>query len=202
MKKSIQMLLLFLCLGAVTPIYSQIQFGIKGGVNMSKASLSRKDFKTDNFTGFFLGPVVDVTVPIVGVGLDLGLLYSQKGVTFENKNSTTSFSETIKQRGLDIPLNLKYNIGFNRLFGMYLSAGPDFFFAFDSDKGFKDYNFKKKKPQVGMNFGGGAKILGHLHLGVNYNIPLNNSAVISTNGEDQTNKYKTRTWQVSVAYMF
>ncbi|NLZ72907.1 MAG: PorT family protein [Bacteroidales bacterium] len=197
-----QILLVVLCIGVAIPAQSQIQFGIKGGVNMSKASLSKKDFKTDNFTGFFLGPVVDITVPIVGIGLDVGLLYSQKGVTFENKEEGVNFSETIKQKGIDIPINLKYNIGFSRLLGIYFAAGPDFFFAFDSDKGFKDYNFKKKKSQIGLNLGAGAKLLGHLHLGFNYNIPLNNSAEIEIAESGKMNKYKTKTWQISLAYMF
>ncbi len=202
MRKTIQILLVVLCVGLAVPVQAQVQFGIKGGVNMSKASLSKKDFNTDNFTGFFLGPVVDITVPIVGIGLDAGLLYSQKGVTFENKGEGDYFSETIKQKGIDIPINLKYNIGFSRLLGIYFAAGPDFFFAFDSDKGFKDYDFKKKKSQIGLNLGGGVKLLGHLHLGVNYNIPLNNSAEIQIEESGKTNKYKTRTWQISVAYMF
>mgnify|MGYP001210655029 CR=1 FL=1 len=199
MKRTIQILLVTFCLAAFIPAaQAQVQFGVKAGVNMSKASLSRKDFNTDNFTGFFLGPVVDITVPIVGIGLDAALLYSQKGVTLEDKGTDYN----IKQRGIDIPINLKYNIGFSRIFGIYLAAGPDFFFAFDSDKGFKDYNFKKKKSQVGLNFGAGIKLLGHIHAGLNYNIPLNNSAEIEIKDEPLSNKYKTRTWQFSVAYMF
>lgn len=201
MKRTIQILLVTFCLAAFIPAaHAQVQFGVKAGVNMSKASLSRKDFNTDNFTGFFLGPVVDITVPIVGIGLDAALLYSQKGVTLENKELHTDY--TIKQKGIDIPINLKYNIGFSRIFGIYLAAGPDFFFVFDSDKGFSNYDFKKKKSQVGLNFGAGIKLLGHLHAGLNYNIPLNNSAEIVSEGKSETNKYKTRTWQFSVAYMF
>lgn len=200
MKRTIQILLVTFCLAAFIPAaQAQVQFGVKAGVNMSKASLSRKDFNTDNFTGFFLGPVVDITVPIVGIGLDAALLYSQRGVTLEDKDVRADY--TIKQKGIDIPINLKYNIGFSRIFGIYLAAGPDFFFAFDSDKGFKDYDFKKKKSQVGLNFGAGIKLLGHLHAGLNYNLPLNNSAEIVYEG-GKTNKYKTRTWQFSVAYMF
>ena len=199
MKRTIKMLLVAFCFAAFIPVaQAQVQFGVKAGVNMSKASLSRKDFKTDNFTGFFLGPVVDITVPIVGIGLDAALLYSQKGVTLEDKGTDYN----IKQRGIDIPINLKYNIGFSRIFGIYLAAGPDFFFVFDSDKGFSNYDFKKKKSQVGLNFGAGIKLLGHLHAGLNYNIPLNNSAEIVSEGKSETNKYKTKTWQFSVAYMF
>ena len=41
---------------------AQIHFGVKGGLNLSKASFSNvsENFKKDNFTGFFIGPMVRV----------------------------------------------------------------------------------------------------------------------------------------------
>jgi hypothetical protein len=46
--------------------------------------------------------------------------------------------------------------------------------------------------------GAGLKLLNHLQVGANYNIPLGNTADIE--GTDAS--YKTKTWQVSVAYIF
>ena len=45
--------------------------------------------------------------------------------------------------------------------------------------------------------GAGLKLLNHLQVGANYNIPLGDTADIDTGGS-----YKTKTWQVSVAYIF
>ena len=56
----------------------------------------------------------------------------------------------------------------------------------------------KKKAEVGINVGAGLKLLNHLQVGANYNIPLGNTADIE--GTDAS--YKTKTWQVSVAYIF
>lgn len=44
----------------------------------------------------------------------------------------------------------------------------------------------------------GLKLLNHLQVGANYNIPLGNTADI----EGTNASYKTKTWQVSVAYIF
>ena len=56
----------------------------------------------------------------------------------------------------------------------------------------------KKKAEVGINVGAGLKLLNHLQVGANYNIPLGNTADI----EGTNASYKTKTWQVSVAYIF
>ena len=105
---------------------------------------------------------------------------------------------TIKQNGIDIPVNLKYTIGLGSLAGIYLAAGPDFYFDFAGNKTVEGMRTDKKKAEVGINVGAGLKLLNHLQVGANYNIPLGNTADI----EGTNASYKTKTWQVSVAYIF
>lgn len=191
MKKIIGVLMIAVCIGMAVPAQAQINFGVKGGLNLSKASLSDVpgNFKKDNFTGFFIGPMAELNIPIVGLGVDASLLFAQRGI----KVSEAGDEITIKQNGIDIPVNLKYNIGLGSLVGIYLAAGPDFYFDFEKKTG-----IDKKKAEVGINVGAGVKLLNHLQVGANYNIPLGDTADIKgTNGS-----YKTKTWQVSVAYIF
>lgn len=191
MKKIIGALMIAVCIGMAIPAQAQINFGVKGGLNLSKASLSDVpgNFKKDNFTGFFIGPMAEFNIPIVGLGVDASLLFAQRGI----KVSEAGDEITIKQNGIDIPVNLKYNIGLGSLVGIYLAAGPDFYFDFEKKTG-----IDKKKAEVGINVGAGVKLLNHLQVGANYNIPLGDTADIEgTNGS-----YKTKTWQVSVAYIF
>ena len=79
------------------------------------------------------------------------------------------------------------------LLGVYLAAGPDFYFDLE-----KTSKVDKKKAEVGINVGAGVKLLNHLQVGANYNIPLGKTASF----EDIEGSYKTKTWQVSVAYIF
>lgn len=191
MKKIIGALMIAVCIGMAIPAQAQINFGVKGGLNLSKASLSDvpANFKKDNFTGFFIGPMAEFNIPIVGLGVDASLLFAQRGI----KVSEAGNEITIKQNGIDIPVNLKYNIGLGSLVGIYLAAGPDFYFDFEKKTG-----IDKKKAEVGINVGAGVKLLNHLQVGANYNIPLGDTADIKgTEGS-----YKTKTWQVSVAYIF
>ncbi|WP_276966448.1 porin family protein [Bacteroides graminisolvens] len=214
MKKWITLFTVTVCLAMAMPAKAQIKFGVKGGLNLASASLSDAwDAKgnADNYTGFFIGPMVDITIPIIGLGVDGALMYSQKGakISFDDLGSTT-----FKQQGIEIPVNLKYSIRLGSSASIYFAAGPSFYFnmksdddfTFDSVAGSLDYD----KSEVSLNLGAGVKLLRHLQLGLNYNMGLTDSAkakIDSSNSSDIWNvingeSYKSKMWQVSVAYLF
>lgn len=212
MKKWITLFTVTVCLAMAMPAKAQIKFGVKGGLNLASASLSDAwDAKgnADNYTGFFIGPMVDITIPIIGLGVDGAFMYSQKGtkISFDDLGSTT-----FKQQGIEIPVNLKYSIGLGSLASIYFAAGPSFYFNMKSDDDFTfnsvagslDYD----KSEVSLNLGAGVKLLRHLQLGLNYNMGLTDSAKAKINTSsgawDAINgeSYKSKIWQVSVAYLF
>ena len=126
------------CMFMAMPAQAQLlKWGVKGGVNMTKIDWDGgyKGNK-DNSTGFFIVPMAEFTIPIVGLGVDGALLFSQRG------------KDEVKQTGLEVPVNLKYTIGLGSLLGIYIAAGPDFFFDFKK----KDY-VDRKKAQVALNLG-------------------------------------------------
>lgn len=179
------------CLAMATPAQAQLlKWGLKGGLSMSKL-----DFKngptSDNTTGFFIGPMAEFTVPVIGLGIDGALMYSQRG------------EDEWKQQGIEIPVNLKYTIGLVSMLGVYVAAGPDFFFNF---KDTKWEGFDTKATQVGLNIGAGVKLVQHLQIGVNYQIPLGDSfswkGVGEALGDEIGGNGKTKTWQISLAYLF
>ena len=179
------------CLAMATPAQAQLlKWGLKGGLSMSKL-----DFKngptSDNTTGFFIGPMAEFTVPVIGLGIDGALMYSQRG------------EDEWKQQGIEIPVNLKYTIGLGSMLGVYVAAGPDFFFNF---KDTKWEGFDTKATQVGLNIGAGVKLIQHLQIGVNYQISLGDSfswkGVGEALGDEIGGNGKTKTWQISLAYLF
>lgn len=148
------------CMFMAMPAQAQLlKWGVKGGVNLTKIDWDG-GFKgnKDNSTGFFIGPMAEITIPIVGLGVDGALLFSQRG------------KGDVKQTGVEVPVNLKYTIGLGSLLGIYFAAGPDFFFDFD-----KKDNVDRKKTQVGLNLGAGVKLIKHLQIGVNYQFPMGDS---------------------------
>ncbi len=196
MKKSISTFLVVILSIFTFSVQAQIGFGVKGGLNLTKASLNKSSFDSDNFTGFFIGPMAEFTVPLIGIGMDAALLFSQRGTKIEDK--------TVKQNGLEIPVNLKYTIGFSSLFAVYLAAGPDFMFNFKKEKETRYYDVELNKSYVALNLGAGIKLMHKLQLGVNYNIPFSDSGEImyTNQGNEITSGFKNRIWQVSLAYMF
>lgn len=199
MKKIFNVVMVAVALMMVIPVQAQlIKFGVKGGLNMSKIDWKGGyEGNKDNTTGFFIGPMAEITLPVVGLGFDGALMYSQRG------------KGEVKEQGLEIPVNLKYTIGFGSFAGIYLAAGPDFFFNF------KDINLEdiisingkpttpetinSKKSQVALNLGAGLKLLKKLQVGITYQIPMGDSFELENLGKGVG---KTKTWQVSAAYIF
>jgi len=208
MKKLTGVLIVAFCLGMAMPAQAQIKLGIKGGLNLASSLSDTWENKAhaESYTGFHIGPMLDIRIPIVGLGVDGALMYSQKGYKMQNS--------TIKQSGIEVPLNLKYSIGLGDFLGVYFAAGPSFFFNMADDKildiGNTDGVLKLKKSEVSINLGAGVKLINHIQLGVNYNIPVTDSGKLTpaegnTGGAQifqELGAYKTKMWQVSVAYIF
>lgn len=220
MKKKIGILLFIIGLVSINSAQAQIKLGIKGGLNISKVDVSNleSNIKLDNMNGFFVGPMIDINIPIIGLGVDGSLLYSEKGTKITNTDG--GLNVTNKQRFIEIPLNLKYSIGLGSMASVFVAAGPSFAFNVKSDNIGNDIiNISKKgtasienavdtkKAEVSMNIGGGVKLLRHLQIGVNYNMPLSDAVkgYITNIGGINSNTLisgKTKGWQMSVAYLF
>ena len=71
------------CLAVAMPAQAQlIKFGVKGGVNLTKVDWDGGyDGNKDNATGFFIGPMAEVTIPVVGLGVDGALLLIRDPMT-------------------------------------------------------------------------------------------------------------------------
>lgn len=78
MKKILSLVFMVAAMMYATSANAQIKFGLKGGLNVTSMSFSEDVFDASNKTGFFVGPMVKVTVPIVGLSFDAAALYDQK----------------------------------------------------------------------------------------------------------------------------
>lgn len=197
MKKVLNVILLLIVLGVAIPVQAQLQWGIRGGVNLAKASFSGSDLKSDNFTGFFIGPTAEFTIPIIGLGVDGAILFSQTGIKAEG--------ETLKRQSFEIPVNLKYNIGLGRILGVYVAAGPQFGIGLNDDElKLGDSSFSFKKSNLSLNLGAGVKLIKHLQAGFTYNIPLGKTAEYDgvIDAVEDAFSAKLKTWQIHIAYMF
>ena len=188
---------------------SKLRFGFEGGLNVTKASLSTDVFNSSNRMGFYIGPKLKFTLPIIGLGVDVGALYDQRESKLE---SSTAGSETFKQENVIVPVTVRYTMGIGNIAGIYLAAGPQLGFnvgdeSFSwTDKASYERTFQLKKSNFSFNLGGGI-ILNHIEINARYNIPLSKTAEVTSvsnvaEGVQDNFNSKSNTWQIGLAYYF
>ncbi len=187
------------------PAQAGLKWGLKAGVNLSNVNFDIEDLDPDNYTGFQVGPMVEFTLPIVGIGFDAGLLYSQNGFKIKEEG----VSETFKSGSILIPVNLKYKLSLMNLVGAYATAGPyvDFRIHDNFDDIFKDAPSDMLKSETfgaGLNFGLGVELLGKLQVGANYQLGLTDD--YKSDGfwgtAENALDAKTQVWSITAAFFF
>ena len=199
MKKVTGLVLIILMAFIAVPAKSQLKFGVKGGLNISSVHLNSDILKADNVTGFKIGPMIETTIPLIGVGLDAAILYSQKGMDVKSETGT---STNVKTDYIDVPVNLKWKFGLPIIKG-YLAAGPYIGFRVGGDKfweipGSVVGQVKAKNFSAGLNFGAGVELISHLQVGINYGLGLTDNY----SAEKYDLNAKNRGWSVTAAILF
>lgn len=209
--------LLFAFVGTVAAQAQSFSYGITAGYNLTKLTFSgsaKKNFSSDNKPGWFIGPKVEFNT-VIGLGMDASLQYSQRKLNIcENMYEASddildNRSETY--RTIEIPINVRYNVGLGKMASVFVYTGPQFGFPLQSmtwDDFGTGLNFSKEKMNTTWNIGAGVRLLKHLEANVGYNFALSKagSAILNNfgveTGSGKSLKYRTNTFQVQVAYMF
>lgn len=201
MRKIFTLVVLVAATLVAIPSQAQFKFGLKGGLNITDMSLSSDElFETSNRAGFFIGPTVKFTLPIVGLGIDASALYDQREAKVKGSDSK------LKQQAINIPINLRYDIGLGSLAAIYLAAGPQFGFNIGDKhqtliEDVADWNLNTSNFSV--NVGAGVMLLSHLQVGANYNIVCGKTGEVTVfDGVREVVRGRSNTWQVSLAYYF
>ena len=197
---------------AASSAQAQVKFGLKGGLNVTNMSLNSEVFDADNQTGFFIGPTVKFTLPIVGLGIDASALYDQRDAKVKGEKNGSSVESKIKNQSINIPINLRYGVGLGSTASLFLFAGPQFGFNV-GDKNqslFKDAaQWRLKSSTFSVNVGLGAMLLSHLQISANYNIACGKtgettvSEALGTTAQEVFSKRgRANAWQIGLAYYF
>ena len=194
---------------AASSAQAQVKFGLKGGLNVTNMSLNSEVFDADNQTGFFIGPTVKFTLPIVGLGIDASALYDQRDAKVKVEDDGESVESKIKNQSINIPINLRYGVGLGSTASLFLFAGPQFGFNVgDKDQKITESStWSVKNSNFSLNFGAGVTLLSHLQLTANYNVVCGKTsdATIKEGLEQLTNKEvrsRANAWQIALAYYF
>lgn len=226
MKKIFGFLVLVLSLVSFSSANAQIKFGLKGGLNVTNMTFSKDVFDASNKTGFFIGPMVKVSLPL-GFSIDAAALYDQREANVNYKyaevneinddylhygepsNSNTAYEGrvNVKQKSINVPVNLRYAIGLSSLANVFFYAGPQWGFNIgDKDYTAQSHNiYSFKDSNFSVNLGLGTTLLKHLQLSANYNIACGKTADITFGkvaGNVAKAKSRNNSWQIALGYWF
>ncbi|MBR4828780.1 MAG: PorT family protein [Muribaculaceae bacterium] len=180
------------------PSMAQVRLGLRSGITMNKARMGSDMIDSDNRIGYSGGLVLDVNVPILGLGVEASAMY-----THRSANNITKGDEVFKSHYIDIPVYARYRLSVpvaERIIAPYAFTGPDFSVLF---KDGEPSNSENSKTSVSWNVGAGADLLNHLRLSATYSIGLTrdlNCAQVNCN--DGNDRSKDNCWTISLAYMF
>lgn len=172
------------------PSQAQVKFGVSGGVLMNKVSIKGVD--AQNHTGWYVGPQVDIRIPLIGLSVDGAVQYAQNGVKVEGASE--------KIQTICVPINLKKSFGLSSLASIYIAAGPQFDWNVGDKKLFSN-SYSLKSSQFSINVGAGVRLFDHLQVGAAYNIPCGDTAdgTIDKIGDIS---FKNNTWRLGAVIFF
>ena len=177
-----------------------LKFGLKAGLNVSDFHFSSDVFDKTNQAGWFFGPTVKFTLPV---------LYDYRSAKLDYESE----KKTVKQQQIAVPVNVRYAIGLGSTANIFFFAGPQVAF----NVGGKDFqwtkgsNYALKKSNFSINLGFGVTALKHLQVSANYNVACGKTADVTWKSATQAaggalglNKKSSHnnSWQIGVAYFF
>ncbi|MBR0433460.1 MAG: porin family protein [Bacteroidaceae bacterium] len=179
-------------------VSAQTQFGVEAGAIINKMSFSKDVFKSDNCSGFFIGPKLKTTIPILGLGADAALLYAHRTAEINDaEHKHMSYAR--------VPVNVRWEIG-PRQFGAYVSTGPqwDWLIGNSNLSTREGLRATFNHSVFSWNVGFGLMLFSHLQVGASYCIPLSKAGSVKDVYEEVTDNIsmKNKEWQVRLNYFF
>lgn len=195
------LLFCLLCVLSVIPAAAQLRFGVSGGILMNNVSLSGdvKDVVADNYTGWYVGPTLEVGIPVVGIKFDASLHYAQNGAQITVRDNNTTQTSKLNSNYISVPMNVKFNFGIGSLAALYLSGGPQFDWAVGGcDFKVLSRDINMASSQISANVGAGFRILNRFQVGAYYNIPFGKA----TDGAINSVEFKNSMWKANLLILF
>lgn len=201
--------MIILVAAVCTGLSAQAKFGFgpKIGMNFSQLDMSGKYFDSSNRCGFTGGVTAEYIAPVLGLGVDISLMYAHQksNVELTDENGVT-FSKNVSGDFFEIPLHLKYKLSIpaiSAIFSPYIYTGPSVAFKLGGGESY----FDTKKTQWGWDLGLGIQLIRRLQIGAGYTWGINKIASIAVPDVSTVNvtdeiKVRNNYWTVTAAWMF
>lgn len=202
MKKFRKILAIAVVMIMALPASAQFKIGPRLGVAVNGLHFNEKMFDKDNQAGFTGGVQAEFTVPLIGVGGDISVMYVHRSSQWMEEQGYDT--QTVKADYLDIPLNFKYKLSLpaiSSIIAPYVFTGPDF--SFRLSKQVVSDVFSLNNFDVAWNFGLGIELIRHLQISASYGLGLTKALdFVDKSHEGAGIEGKNRYWTVTAAWLF
>ena len=191
------MLAAIMVMVASQPLAAQVRLGVRGGLSLGKLKFERAVIDSDNRIGWTAGLLLDVNIPVVGLGFEVSAMYTHRN------NRLTDNERIYKRDYIDVPVYARYRLSLpsiDRVVAPLVFTGPCFSFLF-SDNGNEYY--KNRKTYMSWDVGGGVDLFNRLRVTATYGIGM--SKAMKVIGQDYNGEQvngKNRYWTLSAALLF
>lgn len=183
----------------------EVKFGVRGGLNLVDFSFKNalSTFDKSNRAGFFFGPTMKVSFPVLPVDFDLSVIYDERTAHIADVSAT--------HKTINIPLNARFGVGLGSSFNVFAFGGPQYTFNRSDDKTFStdisSQDWTWRSGYLSFNVGLGFTLFKHIELRGNYNIACGRTAEVTVYDvlrQTITDTYKSHynAWQIDAAYYF
>ncbi len=198
-KTAIILTLIVVSVMSALPASAQFRFGLKAGVAISNLHFNSDAFDAENRAGFAGGAMLEFTVPVTGIGMDLSVMYVRRNARWMEDNEIS----TDNRDYIDIPLNFKWKMNIpliNKIARPFVLTGPTF--SFLTSKRSAEDAWRNRKFDTSWNFGAGVELLSHLQVAASYSVGMTKALkAIGVTGSSSLEGHN-RYWMVTAAYLF
>ena len=192
-----KVLLIGLLMLSVLPAAAQVRLGVRGGITLNELRFDRDVIDSDNRAGYCGGLLVDLNIPVVGLGVEASVMYTHRD------NRLSDGNVVFKRNYIDIPVMARYRLDIPKVkhvFAPMVVTGPTFAVMF-SDDAPKEY--KSRKTYVSWDVGAGADLFNHLRITASYGLGISRAMSYIDKEYNGDKVYgKDRHWTLSAAWLF
>lgn len=204
-------------------VSASAQLGVIGGITMSSADASSKNFDASQVNLYHVG--LTYNLDLGPIGIQPSLIYQMKGATLDQKAAGVELASFDTKTGyLELPVDVKLGLDLG-LIKPYAFVEPFVGFAINTEedaelldsKDLKDSTTKwnetaKNRLEYGFGVGLGVELLGHLQVSAQYFMNLGNlynaDGTVDVNAISESvqaaygDKSNYKGFKVSVAFLF
>ena len=198
MKKTI-LLAVLLATVLSLPMAAQVRLGVRGGITIGEMRFDRDIIDSDNRVGYTGGLVLDLNIPVIGLGVEASAMYSHR----DDRYRLSDDYQVFKRHYFDFPIYARYKLSLpnvERIIAPYIYTGPCFSVLFSENA---PDSYDNSKTVLSWDVGAGAELFRHLRLSATYSLGISRAMeYIDRDYSGDRVHGKDKHWTINAAYLF